>query len=1059
MTENSDQLFRSALNSLSQPICICHKDGMVLFMNSGARSLTGWDEEGGFVDISNRPGKMEIEGRWFPCILKNLYDGDDSFFLAELNSPYEEKSEDDRGRWDRFLAGAALATNQLLITEEIDLALIQSLEFLGCSSNVDRVYIFQNYDTEKGEHRCKLSYDWNREGLAPGSEKLSPLDLSYSQPVPWYDSLSQGMPMRGLARDQLIPSRIFLEKLGVLSFLIIPIFAKGSFWGFIGLDDRRVERIWTWGEVSVLMTIAGAIGGAMERWQTQAALAQSEKKYRELVESANSIILRLDMEGKITFINRFAEEFFGYSREEILGRNVVGTIVPAIDSDNRDLQNMIADLTRDPSKYASNVNENVRSNGERVWIAWTNRAVENEDGETVEILCIGNDLTEVRLSSERLKKTAKDLRETRDFLENLIGHANAPIIVWDPSSKITRFNHAAERLTGYSSEEVLGHNLQILFPGGDRDEYLGHIEKTLAGQHWDAVEIPILRKDGNIRTVLWNSANVYDEGRGRILATIAQGQDITERKEAEGQVNFQASLLNQVRNAIIATDLDGRIIYWNHFSEILYQWKAEEVLGKSIAETIVPAHRRSRIKEVIEEIVRCGYLEQEFMVQRKDGSLFPALYVFNMIKDQKGQYIGFASVSIDLTERKKVEDDLLLSKERAESATRAKSQFLANMSHEIRTPMNAVIGLTGLLLNTPINSEQRDYIETIRSSGDSLLAVISDILDFSKIEGGMLELEKEPFDLEKVVEDSVNIVSSGARSKGLDLSYSLEPDVPCQILGDPARLKQILVNLLGNALKFTEKGEISATVSASGPSPRIDGLEEIVFAIKDTGIGISKDHMGRLFQSFSQADPSTTRKFGGTGLGLVISKNLAERMGGRIWAESEPGKGSVFYFTIRAQPTSAALPEREEDMLVMEVPDIEGKSKADLRILLAEDNAVNQMVALRMLKRLGYQADTAANGKEVLAALKRRSYDIVLMDVQMPEMDGLEAARLIRSEKVGHPYIIAMTAHAMKGDKEVCLEAGMNDYVSKPVRMEELRSAILRGYGPGSKLVLPTGSG
>ncbi|MRR14572.1 PAS domain S-box protein, partial [archaeon] len=384
------------------------------------------------------------------------------------------------------------------------------------------------------------------------------------------------------------------------------------------------------------------------------------------------------------------------------------------------------------------------------------------------------------------------------------------------------------------------------------------------------MKIPILRKDGDVRTVLWNSATIYDQGGMKVMATIAQGQDITERKEAESQVTFQASLLNQVRNAVIATDLDGKIIYWNHFSEILYQWKADEVLGRSIADTIVPAQRRQIIREVMEEIVRCGYLEREFVVQRKDGSLFPALYVFNMLKDQKGRNMGFASVSIDLTERKRVEDDLLLAKERAESATRAKSQFLANMSHEIRTPMNAVIGLTSLLLNTPINPEQRDYIETIRSSGDSLLAVISDILDFSKIEGGMLELESKPFDLQRVLEDSMSMVASAARGKGLDLSYSLEPDVPRQVLGDPARLKQILVNLLGNAVKFTEKGEISATVSTSGPSRGKHGLEEIMFAVKDTGIGISKEHMGRLFLSFSQADPSTTRKYGGTGLGLVI---------------------------------------------------------------------------------------------------------------------------------------------------------------------------------------------
>ena len=1041
---NSEQLCRSALNALSEAICLCDKEGRVLFMNSAARTLTGWKDDDVYVDLNSNPGRVEIGGRPFLCTLHHLQDGDDSAAVAVLKCPYDEKSENDPGRWDRFLAGAALATNQLLITEEIDLALSQSLEFLGCSSNVDRVHIFQNYDTDSGEHRCKLGYDWTREGLAAGTEKLPPLDISYSQPVPWYDSLAQGMPMRGLTRDQPERSRILLQQWGVKSFLIVPIFTKGSFWGFIGFDDRSAERIWTWGEVSVLMTIAGAIGGSIERWQTQAALAQSEKKYRELVESANSIILRLDRAGNITFINKFAEDFFGYPGEEILGRNVVGSIVPPVDSENQDLKRMIADLTRHPSRYASNVNENMRSNGERVWIAWTNRAVKNEKGEMVEVLCIGNDLTEVRRSSEKLKKTAEDLRETRDFLESLIGHANAPIIVWDPLFRITRFNHAAERLTGQLSEDILGRNLDILFPGESKNEYLAYIEKTLSGEHWDAVEIPILRKDGDVRTVLWNSATIYDEGGKKVMATIAQGQDITERKEAESQVTFQASLLNQVRNAVIATDLDGKIIYWNHFSEILYQWKADEVLGRSIADTIVPAQRRQRIREVMEEIVRCGYLESEFVVQRKDGSLFPALYVFNMLKDQKGRNMGFASVSIDLTERKRVEDDLLLAKERAESATRAKSQFLANMSHEIRTPMNAVIGLTSLLLNTPINPEQRDYIETIRSSGDSLLAVISDILDFSKIEGGMLELESKPFDLQRVLEDSMSMVASAARGKGLDLSYSLEPDVPRLVLGDQARLKQILVNLLGNAVKFTEKGEISATVSTSGPSRGKHGLEEIMFAVKDTGIGISKEHMGRLFLSFSQADPSTTRKYGGTGLGLVISKNLAERMGGRIWAESEPGKGSVFYFTIKARASPGLLPASQEDILPGPLAELDGQGKSDLRILLAEDNAVNQMVALRMLERLGHRADTAVNGQEVLEALQNRSYDIVLMDVQMPEMDGLEAARRIRSSKSGQPYIIAMTAHAMKGDREVCMEAGMNDYVSKPVRMEELRAAIMR---------------
>ncbi|MDD1749952.1 MAG: PAS domain S-box protein, partial [Methanothrix sp.] len=602
-----------------------------------------------------------------------------------------------------------------------------------------------------------------------------------------------------------------------------------------------------------------------------------------------------------------------------------------------------------------------------------------------------------------------------------------------------RFNHAFERLTGHRAEDVMDRHLDILFPEMSKAASMAYIEKTLSGESWDAVEIPILRKDGEVRTVLWNSATIYDEGGKKVVATIAQGQDITERKEAESQVIFQASLLDQVRNAVIATDLDGKIVYWNHFSEVLYQWKADEVLGKCIAETIVPDGKRGLINGVIEDIIRCGYRESELLVRRKDGSLFPAFYVFNMLKDRQGRSSGFVGVSVDLTEWKKVEQDLRLAKERAESSTKAKSEFLANMSHEIRTPMNAVIGLTGLLLNTNIDSEQRDYIETIRSSGDSLLAVISDILDFSKIEGGMLDMEKEPFDLQKSMEASVNMVSQAAARKGLLLGFKIEPDVPCRLLGDPTRLKQILINLLGNAVKFTDAGEIFVSVSSQ---PK-DEKYEIMFAVRDTGIGISKDRMSCLFQSFSQVDASTTRKYGGTGLGLAISKNLAELMGGRIWAESSPGKGSVFYFTIQAVASLDILstePAAEHVMLSS------GKSvlQKKLRILLAEDNVVNQKVAIRMLERLGYKADIAANGCQVLGALQSHPYDVVLMDVQMPEMDGLEATRRIRLMPGSQPYIIAMTAHAMKGDREDCLEAGMNDYVSKPVRIEELQIAIER---------------
>jgi PAS domain S-box-containing protein len=541
----------------------------------------------------------------------------------------------------------------------------------------------------------------------------------------------------------------------------------------------------------------------------------------------------------------------------------------------------------------------------------------------------------------------------------------------------------------------------------------------------------------------------------------ARQQSEEARALAHGKLQ---AITQTIPDIMVMVSPAGNLLWWNRNLERVTGLPPDEIPVKQGPEFFAPEDR-SAVAAAIQKALQEG--EAKVTAQLLTPSK-PVLYEFNaaVYCDNNGDVLGLVGTGRDMTERLQTAEALRQARDRAEAASRAKSEFLANVSHEIRTPMNGVLGMTELVLETPLNPDQREYLQVIKSSAESLLTIIDDILDFSKIEAGKLTLDPAAFALRDRLGDLLKPLARRASARGLELASHVRPDVPDALVGDWVRLQQILNNLVGNAVKFTARGTVRLDVAVASQTAEAVRLH---FQVADTGIGIRADKLDLIFEPFVQSDSSTTRLYGGTGLGLTISARLVEQMGGQIWVESEVGTGSTFHFTVPfpvireaprplaptpLPPGARSMPDSLTPGTLSARPAPEADARPPLRhlrILLAEDNIVNQQVEVLMLEKHGYTVHVAQDGKETLAALQEQPFDLVLMDVQMPEMDGFEVTAAIRcreKETGRHIPIIAVTAHALSGDRERCLAAGMDGYVAKPIRPAALWHEMALLFSP-----------
>ena len=778
-----------------------------------------------------------------------------------------------------------------------------------------------------------------------------------------------------------------------------------------------------------------------------------------LIDTANAPIFGIDANGLVNEWNRKAAEITGYTKEEVIGQDLVRKFITAEfqESVNEVLQNAL--LGRETANFEFPL---YTIRGDPVDILLNAATRRGPDNEIVGVVGVGQNITELKQEKLEMSRIAQDLMR-------LIDYANAPIFGIDSHGLVNEWNRKSVEITGYRREDVIGKNLVQDFITPDYQASVKEVlDNALQGKGTDNFEFPLYSRDGRKVEVLLNATTRVD-ATNTPIGVIGVGQDITERKTAEQEVSRLAMdlerLIDSANAPILGVDRDGRISEWNQNMSDLSGYTKSAVLGMPLATCdFIDVENRTSVGDVLAralEGVDCRNLE--FSINSKDGRRVELLLNAATRRDAQGSIVGVVGVGQDITEKKYMEKaEINAAKMRASND--AKGNFLASMSHEMRTPLNGVLGMLQLAMSYELPQEVRKNVQNAYMSGEHLLNLVNDILDVSKIEAGKLELEMKPFSVTEVYRAAMGIVRPQAAAKGLIMELKIAQDLPLYARGDQQRIRQVLLNLLYNAVKFTVRGSVTLSVGVKETTPTHYCLTT---SVSDTGIGMDEPSQKKLFGMFIKIKDARVRNPLGVGLGLAICKQLVELMGGSIWVESAYGTGSNFSFTLKVERADAEsdIQMVEEEMLAQNSLDVGEADMQPATILVAEDNEFNMEVVKTMLQSMGHTVDIVWDGSECLECLfdsggqpmlhpqipNRLKYDVIFMDCNMPVMDGYETCRLIRKSEAQFGLepvpIVALTAYAMPGDRDKCLGNGMTDYLTKPMSKQALRKLVSR-YAP-----------